>query len=151
VYGGGSGREFVGQAGMALGALCPLGIQTCVNGGEFFVHERFQVFQVVARAFAQVRRFFLQRFLEPRGTLLIVAHVCAKQNVANLVDIARPVILGWMRGVLGAAHIFVVWIQRSFDGEVWIFLCAAIHGDRVHFRILPYGSDKYLISITSLP
>ena len=81
--------KFRGQTRVALRTLVTLGIQAHFQSREFLVDERLQRFQVAARGLAQIRRFLLQGFFQAREALLVVAHVGAEENVANLVDVAR--------------------------------------------------------------
>src|SRR5277367_5761050 len=98
-----------------------------------------------------------------RKTQLVIAHVGAEENVANLVDVSGPLVaggLGRRRGrriglVTGGLSLIIRGLKwRVRRGILVVFrgtVGVSIRVGCVHFVFLPRKFYRYFMKITSLP
>ena len=72
---------------MLFRALVAFRFQARLERLKFPLDVAFQLLETAAIGLADFHRFFNQRFFEPGKARFVVAHLRAKQNVADFIDI----------------------------------------------------------------
>jgi len=102
--------QFARQVFRGCGALFLLDFQPVAQRIDFLPHELFEPGEPLLHLFAQLCRFLGQPFFEPRELAVVIAHVDAEQQIADLVE-AGPV------GFSGAGrHPCALWIDDGAHG-----------------------------------